>query len=229
MLAIKYWTIQFMWIMGRIMTKILTVVLLFVSLSSVGQKMFFGHNLLPPITETDTTVLICGKWYKKVKIGTQTWLAENLYCDDGEGGIYSYNDEADISNVYGYLYTWDAAMRVAASVDGWHLPSDAEWTTLSTYLGGTSIAGGKLKETGTDHWLSPNTGATNESGFTALPGGIRYHNDTFDYIGSRGHWWSATEYSTNSAWYLRTNYNNSNLNRFSLNKTLGFSVRLIKD
>src|SRR5574344_393885 len=112
-------------------------------------------------------------------------------------------------NTYGVLYNWPAAMNGAASSttnpsgvqgvcpDGWHLPSDAEWTELTNYL--TSYAGGKLKETGTTHWNSPNTGATNETGFTALPGGYRNFSGTFLDIGNYGYWWSATEGGTNSA------------------------------
>ena len=144
-------------------------------------------------------------------------------------------------NTYGVLYNWPAAMNGAASSttnpsgvqgvcpDGWHLPSDAEWTELTDYLGGTSDAGGKLKETGTTHWASPNTGATNETGFTALPGGCRYDNGTFSNIGNYGYWWSATEYSTDYAWYRLMSYSYSNVNRYDYSKELGFSVRCLRD
>src|SRR5574344_2077997 len=137
--------------------------------------------------------------FDEVIIGTQTWMAKNLDVDDGLGGIYAYNNNENNVATYGRLYTWDAAMRVAASIDGWHLPSDEEWTTLTTYLGGESVAGGKLKETGTTHWKSPNTGAINESGFTALPGGYRSGGGTFYDIGSNGDWWSATENNATNA------------------------------
>ena len=144
-------------------------------------------------------------------------------------------------NTYGVLYNWPAAMNGAASSttnpsgvqgvcpDGWHLPSDAEWTELTDYLGGTSDAGGKLKETGTTHWNSSNTSATNETGFTALPGGNRNNNGTFNNIGNNGNWWSATENNTNNAWNRNMNYNNSNVNRNNNNKELGFSVRCLRD
>jgi len=144
-------------------------------------------------------------------------------------------------NTYGVLYNWPAAMNGAASSttnpsgvqgvcpDGWHLPSDAEWTELTDYLGGTSIAGGKLKETGTTHWNSPNTGATNETGFTALPGGYRYHNDGDFYdVGNLGRWWSATE-NNYYAWYRYMNYNYSIVYRDYYNKELGYSVRCVRD
>lgn len=166
--------------------------------------------------------------FDEVIIGTQTWMAKNLDVDDGLGGIYAYDDnEANVAT-YGRLYTWDAAMRVAASIDGWHLPTDAEWTTLTTYLGGTSIAGGKLKETGYAHWKIPNIGATNETGFTALPGGNRY-NGSFYNIGGSGNWWSATKVNATNVWSRYMFYNANIVGRSSINKEMGFSVRLVKD
>jgi uncharacterized protein (TIGR02145 family) len=144
-------------------------------------------------------------------------------------------------NTYGVLYNWPAAMNGAASSTtnpsgvqgvcptGWHLPSDAEWTELTDYLGGTSVAGGKLKETGTTHWASPNTGATNETGFTALPGGYRYNSGTFSSIGYFGNWWSATEHSAANAWDRAMITNYSNVLRFNDNKEVGFSVRCVRD
>jgi uncharacterized protein (TIGR02145 family) len=167
--------------------------------------------------------------FDEVIIGTQTWKVKNLDIDDGLGGIYAYNNDENNVATYGRLYTWDAAVRVAASIEGWHLPSDAEWTTLTTYLGGTSVAGGKLKEAGTTHWASPNTGATNESGFTALPGGYRYFNGSFYDIGYYGYWWSATEDDTYNACYRYMSYNYSDVYRANYNKEAGFSVRLVKD
>jgi len=109
------------------------------------------------------------------------------------------------------------------------LPSDVEWTELTDYLGGTSVAGGKLKETGTTHWISPNTGATNESGFTALPGGNRFNNGSFSNIGYDGSWWSSTEYSTAHAWYRLLFCDYAGIHRGSSSKELGFSVRCVRD
>src|SRR5690606_15049986 len=126
---------------------------------------------------------------------------------------------------YGVLYNWTAVMAGSASSTanpsgvqgvcptGWHLPSDAEWTELSDSLGGSSVAGGKLKETGTTHWFSPNTGATNETGFTALPGGYRFNPGEFKYIKNFGYWWSATEDNTASALYWIMSYYHSDLSR----------------
>ena len=130
---------------------------------------------------------------------------------------------------YGLLYNWYAASDVNFATSGWHVPTDTEWTTLITYLGGLSVAGGKLKETGIVHWASPNTGATNESGFTALPGGNRDSSGTFLSIGYGGLWWSATEDTTLIAWYRSMYYLDSTVYRSSFNKEGGFSVRLIKN
>jgi len=154
---------------------------------------------------------------------------------------FDYGNTPANTIIYGKLYTWAAVMNGAASSNsepsgvqgacpiGWHLPSDAEWTTLTTFLGGESVAGGKLKETGTTHWQSPNTGATNETGFTALPGGNRYDGGTFYSIGSGGDWWSSTEDNTNDAWYRYMGYDDSGVGRNYGSKTNGFSVRCLRD
>jgi uncharacterized protein (TIGR02145 family) len=189
-----------------------------------------------------------GKVYQTVVIGNQEWMAENLaylpsvnmVADGSEDalGYYYYVYGYDGTNVaeakatdnyatYGVLYNWTAAMN--ACPDGWHLPSDAEWTELTDYLGGESVAGGKLKETGTTHWASPNTGATNETGFTALPGGFRYNSGAFDNIGSNGYWWSATEGNATNAWNRDMFYLGSDVGSYSSNKDVGFSVRCLRD
>ncbi len=142
---------------------------------------------------------------------------------------------------YGVLYNWPAAMSGAASSSadpsgvqgicptGWHLPSDAEWTTLTTYLGGESVAGGKMKEAGESHWTSPNTGATNESGFTALPGGYRDTDGVFNHVGGAGTWWSSAEYATNDAWYRYLIDDGSDVGRSNIGKEDGLSVRCLRD
>ena len=153
-----------------------------------------------------------------------------------------YNNDPANNAVYGKLYNWYAAAGIynAASLanpklrkklapTGWHIPTDAEWTTLTTCLGGESVAGGKMKETGTAHWNSPNTDATNSSGFTGLPGGYRYYDGAFDLIGSYGLWWSSSEDDTTLAWSLDLDYNNGGASRNSHGKTDGFSVRCLKD
>ncbi|MDD4110697.1 MAG: fibrobacter succinogenes major paralogous domain-containing protein [Clostridia bacterium] len=163
--------------------------------------------------------------------------------------VYGYDgtnvtDAKATSNytTYGVLYNWPAAMAGSASSNanpsgvqgvcpaGWHLPSHAEWTELTDYLGGESGAGGKLKETGTTHWASPNTGATNETGFTALPGGLRGSNGCFfNFIGYYGYWWSASEDGTYFAWCRGMDYYDSDVFRIFFDKEVGFSVRCVRD
>jgi uncharacterized protein (TIGR02145 family) len=119
--------------------------------------------------------------------------------------------------------------------DGWHIATDGEWTTLSDYLGGSSVAGGKMKSTGTIEagtglWYNPNTGATNESGFTGLPGGYRnYDNGSFIYLGNYGYFWSSSQVSTTSAWGRNLYYDIDYVNRGINYEEWGFSVRCLKD
>ena len=200
-------------------------------------------------TTAGTVIDIDGNVYNTVTIGSQVWMAENLKTtkyNDGTaiplvtdstswsnlttpGYCWYNNDEAGYKNVYGALYNWFTVNTGKLCPIGWHVPTDAEWTTLTDYLGGESVAGGKLKETGTTHWLSPNTGATNETGFTALPGGYRAGSGYFNHVGSYGHWWSATEGSAGNAWGRYVGYDNSNVYGLSDSKQAGFSVRCVKD
>jgi len=190
-----------------------------------------------------------GNNYTTVQIGTQVWMVENLKTikyNDGTPiplvtdstawsnlttpGYCWYNNDTANKNAYGALYNWFTVNTGILAPTGWHVPTDAEWTTLTTYLGGESIAGGKLKETGLTHWRSPNAGATNESGFTALPGSHRDINGAFSAIGDDGYWWSVTEYgSTGKVWYRNMNYNYAGVVRVSNNKINGHSVRCVKD
>ncbi|MCD4696078.1 MAG: fibrobacter succinogenes major paralogous domain-containing protein, partial [Bacteroidales bacterium] len=163
--------------------------------------------------------------YNMVQIGNQTWMAENLNYNCS-GSYYYINDPAN-GDVYGRLYTWDAAMTAAPA--GWHLPTDAEWTELTDYLGGQNIAGGKMKEAGTEHWNSPNTGATNGSGFTVLPGGFRDDDNMYGRLSYFTYFWSATEDGSLSAWYRTLGYSNSYVFRCQYDKSYGHSVRCIKD
>jgi uncharacterized protein (TIGR02145 family) len=127
---------------------------------------------------------------------------------------------------YGRLYNWYAIDGLAPS--GWHIPTDEEWTTLGEYLGGLNDAGGKLKQTGITNWTSPNTGATNESGFTALPGG-RMAGSFFNAIFFSGYWWTNTELNTANSYYYRMFYNFDILSRFTESKAFGKSIRLLRD
>ena len=163
------------------------------------------------------------------------------------------NDSASNAGTYGALYTWSAAMNGAASSSsslsgvqgvcptGWHLPSHEEWLTLKDYLGGDDLAGGKLKEQDTLHWNSPNVGATNESGFTALPGGRRSYNGQYLEIGYEGFWWSSTEctsdiirdyfniYHTYPVWSSWIYNYSSEIELWPMDKEVGLSVRCVKD
>jgi len=139
-------------------------------------------------------------------------------------------DDANNSITYGKLYNWYAATdsRKLAPI-GWHVPSDAEWETLRTYLGGQTVTGGKIKEAGNSHWKSPNTGATNETGFTALPGGSRLINGAFYLIYYDAYLWSTTENTSANAWAQFLYYDGSNAYRNNPYKRAGFSVRCLMD
>jgi uncharacterized protein (TIGR02145 family) len=187
--------------------------------------------------------------YKVVKIGTQVWMAENLKTtryNDGSaiplvtdntewsnlttpGYSWYNNDSATYARTYGALYNWYTVETGNLCPTGWHVPSDAEWTTLTDYLGGEAIAGGKLKETGTAHWDSPNTGATDETGFTAFPGGNRTKNGPFSNLGAYNFLWSATTSNTSSAWIRSLFHLSEDMARYGGVKISGLSVRCIKN
>lgn len=159
----------------------------------------------------------------EVKIGTQTWKTKNLAIDDGQGGIYTKTVNYGQGNVTEYYYLWDAAVRVASSVSGWHIPSISEWRRLANQVGGISIAGTKLKST--YGWSSGN--GTNDYGFTVVPAGIWYNN-AFIYLGTRSELWTSDIISEN-AYYFRFNTSES-IDWFSYNKNnYVLSVRLLKD
>lgn len=182
------------------------------------------------------------KWLPEVVSPATGSMTIPYYYVYGYSGS-SVTDAKNTANytTFGVLYNWSAAMAGSASstsnpsgVQGvcptdWHLPSDAEWTELTNYLGGASVAGGKLKETGTTHWYSPNAGATNETGFTALSNGYRDMFGKFDYIRIYGRWWSATGAGTNSAWLISMYYNDTKVFRFDYSKDLGNPIRCIRD
>ncbi|MEI6436426.1 MAG: fibrobacter succinogenes major paralogous domain-containing protein [Bacteroidota bacterium] len=166
--------------------------------------------------------------------------ADATWASATTGAYSDYSNDPVNSTTYGRLYNWyavdnNAATKVASNggknvcPTSWHIASYGEWTTLTTYLGGETVAGGKLKETGTTYWTTPNTGATNETNFTALPGGDRVGNGTYGYIGSYGYWWSSTVYSAADAWLRAMGYNYPNVSSYSYNKRTGFSVRCVRD
>ena len=184
-----------------------------------------------------------------IQIGTQKWMSKNLdvaFYRNGDpipqvtdptawaglttGAWCYYNNDSTQGNKYGKLYNWYAVNDPRGlAPQGWHIPSDAEWTTLATTLGGSSVAGGKMKEAGTLNWTNPNIGGNNNSGFAGLPGGLRRSNGPFDDIGTNGYWWSSTEFNTSTAWYRYLNRNSGSLSRDNNNKLDGFSVRCLRD
>jgi uncharacterized protein (TIGR02145 family) len=183
-------------------------------------------NSLAQITGTFTDSRD-NKIYKTVTIGTQTWMAENL-AFKAKTGCWAYENKEINVKTYGYLYNWETAYKSCPT--GWHLPSDDEWSQLIDYLGSVPQAGGKLKETGTLHWSGPNTNATNESGFSALPGGDMNSSGKFESAGKYGSWWSSDEskdITNNSSWW-GVSYDSDHSMSSITDKQCGFSVRCIK-
>ncbi len=200
------------------------------------------------VSEIGTVTDIDGNVYITAKIGDQTWMLQNLkvtnyrngdhisnVTDDGAwsslstGAYCEYDNDGGNVASYGLLYNWfavDDSRNIAP--EGWHVPTDAEWQTLVDYLGGAT-AGGKLKELGLTHWNSPNTGATNESGFSALPGGYRSYDGSFLDIGRYASFWSSTESNSSNAWDRFLYYGHSDVSRNFNYKSFGFSVRCVKD
>jgi uncharacterized protein (TIGR02145 family) len=160
-------------------------------------------------------------------------LSTGAYCE------YD-NNPANVST-YGRLYNWYAVDDSRGlAPDGWHVPSDDEWKQLEMYLGMSQIEAdaigsrgtdecGKLKEAGTTHWNSPNTGATNESSFSALPGGDRHYDGYFSGMGNSATFWSSTGYDGYTAWYRHLHYSISQVGRNFTIKRHGFSVRCVRD
>jgi len=199
-----------------------------------------------------------GNFYSTVVIGNQVWMAENLkttHYNDGtpipnvvsnsewrylSTGAYAWyeNDEATYKNAYGALYNGYAVNTGKLCPTGWHVPTDAEWTTLITYAGGENVAGGKLKSTRTapddahPRWQSPNTDATDAYGFSAFPGGRRYYSDgSFYSVGDYGYWWSSTAQGLGvpDNWYRYMLYNYGGAYRSGYSIKYGLSVRCLRD
>jgi uncharacterized protein (TIGR02145 family) len=192
-----------------------------------------------------------GQIYHTVKIGTQCWLKENLNIGTKISGDsnqtstttiqkWCYNDDTTECGIYGGLYQWNMAMQFSTTEgaqgicpSGWHIPSDGEWTTLTNYLGGINAAGGPLKEKGTIHWTTPNTGATNSTGFTGLPGGgntiFPAGVENFHYLNQSGTFNSSTEYNAYFAWGVALYYLSAGIDRNQADKDNGVSIRCLKN
>jgi len=202
----------------------------------------------PLYASTGVLTDVDGNTYKTVVIGGKTWMSENLkttkYSDGSaiqlvtDSKIWNslktaaycwYNNDITNKNIYGALYNWNTVETGKLCPSGWRVPNDSEWLSLTILYGGQYAAGGKLKESGNTHWETPNTGATNESGFNALPGGFRVNdNRIFDGIKQTGCWWTSSgggDYALSQ--YL--NYDGASSNVFDGLSVNGESVRCIKD
>jgi uncharacterized protein (TIGR02145 family) len=229
------------WIVPIIMIGLLMILQIGCKKSSSSSNNNQPGNAGPDVTDID------GNVYHSVVIGTQTWMATNLkvtkyrngtaipnVSDSAQwvalttGAYCAYNNDPAMANTYGLLYNWYAAgdsVNILAP-QGWHVPTNAEWTTLTTYLG--TSAGGKLKETGITHWNTPNSGATNATNFTALPGADRSYTGVFHNMGIYGFWWTSSYSGSDGIDRIMTN---ASANVFSINypMNIAFSVRCVKD
>ena len=213
--------------------------------NSLGTAYGNAIIFITPLTDID------GNVYNTVVIGNQVWMTENLrttkYCDNTKipyvtdntdwstlsSPAYCWykNDESSNKNIYGAFYNWFTVNTGKLCPDGWHVPSEAEWTIFTDWLGGESDTGGKLKEIGTNHWNNPNMGATNDFGFNALPGGYRsgLNTGSFRAIGYIGWWWASTESDLIWARNRTMAYDVSEIAKGKGLKKNGYSVRCVKN
>ncbi len=224
------------------------------TVSFTGDTLYISNGnwvIIPGISASQPLRVedIDGNIYSTVVIGTQEWMQQNLKTTRYQNGdvipnitdnttwanlttgAYSvYNHDGSNDAVYGKLYNWYVVVDARnVCPTGWHVPTDAEWTVLTDTLGGTSVAGAKMKEAGLVHWNTPNTEATNESGFSGLPGGERYYTGPFLDIGNYGYWWSTTVNGPSDGWYRSVFYNSSIVYKFSNDKSDGLSVRCLRE
>ena len=198
-----------------------------------------------PCLGSSTVADVDGNIYNTIQIGTQCWMRENIkakhYANGNALSRYCYIGNEAYCDTFGGLYNWPTIMNGSSSGSfvpsgiqgicptGWHLPSDPEWDILIYFLGGDSLAGGKMKETGINHWNSPNIGATNSSGFSALPGGYRYSGGGYHTMGEYAYWWSTTEYFTNATWVRSIKHDGEIVYHYYDFNDNCFAVRCLKD
>ncbi|MFW5793202.1 MAG: fibrobacter succinogenes major paralogous domain-containing protein [Bacteroidota bacterium] len=212
--------------------------------TAYGNELSFITQASEPLVVVD----IDGNEYETVQIGEQIWMAENLkttkyndgeeipYTEDDiewselrEGSYAFYNHDSDLGEIYGAFYNFFAVSTKKLCPAGWRVPDDNDWNILIEFLGGSDLAADKLKETGTEHWNSPNTGATNESGFTALGTGHRYNCGGFNSMGSVAMWWSQDEIDSVSGVNRIIYVDYPNVYDYGYNKNGGASVRCVKN
>ncbi len=198
--------------------------------------------------QSQTVIDYDGNVYDTVVIDNQVWLKQNLKTTHDNTGTlipnvtdsaawanlttwgrcYYNNDSAAYDSVYGPLYNWYVANANVCPL-GWHVASNAEWQAAETFLGGATVAGGKMKEADTIHWADPNTAATNSSGFTGLPAGGRTNTGIFKFIRENGLWWTSTSYNSSNAWGLYMWYLSPGVEHDPISKKYGVSIRCIKN
>jgi len=218
----------------------LSFVFIFLLMSSI---FVFGQSNNETVVDIDSNI------YHTVKIGKQTWMVENLRTSryrNGDtipcisdskawnyattGGYCFYKNDEMEEKVYGKIYNWYAvndSRKIAP--DGWHVATLDDWKKLIDFLGGNKKAGGKLKEKEFLHWKTPNKNASNINGFTALPGGYRFYNGNFGFLGETGAWWVATEHNTAEAWSICIRHIDGEVLEMKGIKANGFYVRCVKD
>jgi uncharacterized protein (TIGR02145 family) len=206
-----------------------------------------------PEVNAQTVTDIEGNVYNTIVLGSQEWMTSNLrtlHYSNGDviphnfsqsvwnnltqfaGADYYDMDEVTNGSVYGVLYNWAAATDVNnVCPTGWHVPSRFEWMTLINFAGGSATAGGPLKERDTAHWNYPNFNATNFSGFTALPGGLRHNTGGFQYKNESGYWWTSTQgiANTSFAFNVKMSYADAAVVQYESNQRGGFSIRCLKN
>ena len=200
-------------------------------------------HIISVVTDPD------GNVYHSIGIGEQEWMLDNLrtskYADGTSislvtdnntwaglsivGAYCWYNNNNVFENPYGKLYNWFAVNSGKLCPTGWRVATDSDWTTLINYLGGSASAGGKMKEMAFNHWATPNTGATNTSNFSGLPGGLRYPDGSFSHLTLYGSWWSANEVNLNLASHFALDYDDANIDSAANSKQRGLSIRCIKN
>jgi uncharacterized protein (TIGR02145 family) len=191
---------------------------------------------------------IDGNIYETVTLFTQEWMAEDLkttklndgspitYISENQDwsnlitpGYCLYNNDQTNKFVYGALYNWYTVNSQKLCPEGWHVPTQADFTTMINNLGGNDLAGGKLKESSTSHWLTPNQGATNSYGFTSLPGGFRETDGSFSSTTLMSGYWSSTPSGDTFARTMELYYDSNSANNGEVNLKKGFAVRCVKD